>query len=525
MTATPESAPPKSTSKTAPRGQFARGVLGGALVTLAIAAAFEALEHLDVSPLPNPAPILLTAVVYSGFIGGMRAGLLSAAMAFTYLMHVFSTPGHSFSFSNDVIPRITALALASFGMAVMVGLLKHRADRIAKETLEREREHAATLGAALAEREGAAEAARASEERYRTLFEGSLAGVFRVSRDDRLLECNESVLRILGYGSRDEALGDRVRSFYWDSAAQAPLVERLARGEVLINEEVRFRRKDGQPIWVLMSARRVGDGPDAAFEGQIIDITERKIAVEAVAESERRYSELVQEAPDAIISLDLEGRFLSFNPAAERISGYTAQEMLRLHFVEVGLLTEESLGKALEEFQRVVSGEERRPFELRIVAKGGASVVLDAHPRLIRRGGAAAGVQATLRDVTEHRRAEEAERRAEALRSVALLAGAAAHEINNPLAIVSARVQMLMERVGPDSPLHGTLQKVLAAAERIQGIVGRMALITRIETAAGHEGLPPILDIRKSAAGPTSGEPEESEPTREASPGTSGSPG
>ena len=343
----------------APRGQFARGVLGGALVTLAIAAAFEALERLDVSPLPNPAPILLTAVVYSGFIGGMRAGLLSAAMAFTYLMHVFSTPGHSFSFTDDTTLRIAALALASFGMAVMVGLLKHRADRIAKETLEREREHAATLGAALAEREGAAEAARASEERYRSLFEGSLAGVFRVNRDDCLLECNESVLRILGYGSRDEALGDRVRSFYWDSTAQAPLVERLARGEVLVNEEVRFRRKDGQPIWVLMSARRVGDGPEAVFEGQIIDITERKTAVEAVAESERRYSELVQEAPDAIISLDLEGRILSLNPAAERISGYTAQEMLRLHFVEVGLLTEESLGKALEEFQRVVSGRWR----------------------------------------------------------------------------------------------------------------------------------------------------------------------
>jgi len=128
---------------------------------------------------------------------------------------------------------------------------------------------------------------------------------------------------------------------------------------VLVNEEVRFRRKDGQPIWVLMSARRVGDGPEAVFEGQIIDITERKAAVEAVAESERRYSELVQEAPDAIISLDLEGRILSLNPAAERISGYTAQEMLRLHFVEVGLLTEESLGKALEEFQRVVSGRWR----------------------------------------------------------------------------------------------------------------------------------------------------------------------
>jgi len=80
-----------------------------------------------------------------------------------------------------------------------------------------------------------------------------------------------------------------------------------------------------------------------------------------------------------------------------------------------------------------------------------------------------------------------------------MLAGATAHEINNPLAIILGQL-MLLERENPGSP---RVKKVIAAAERIRDIVSRMTNITRVEASQhGSTNLPPMLDIRKSGDAP-----------------------
>ncbi len=479
MPSLPQDGPPPATVVPG-----ARHRLLGPLVTLLLAILFE----LGARPWNFvPGPLLLTAIAGSALLGGLRSGLLSAAVSIAYFVHFFSTPGALLRFPPENLPRFLLLLVLAPLMALLVGLLKHRADRLAIEAVRRERQQA--------------EALRSSEERYRALFERSLAGVFRAGRDDRLLDCNDAVVRIVGYASREAARGDLIGALFVDPTRRRALLERLGRGESIANEEVRFRRKDGRLIWVLMHAVRVGEGSAAVFEGQILDITERQEAIEALAESERLNSELIAHASDGIVSVDTQGRVLSANPAIERISGWAVQEVLGRDFRQLGVITERSLPVAAARFPRTLAGEPGPPYELSIVRKDGRPAVIEVNSSPIRREGRVAGVQVMLRDITERKRAEEAERRAEALRSVALLAGAAAHEINNPLSIVVGRVQMLMERVGTESPLRTSLQQVLAAAERIQDIVARMAQITRIEAAEEREGLPQILDIRRSAGG------------------------
>ena len=99
-------------------------------------------------------------------------------------------------------------------------------------------------------------------------------------------------------------------------------------------------------------------------------------------------------------------------------------------------------------------------------------------------------------------RAERAERQATALRHLAHLANATAHEINNPLTTVIGRLEMLAERLVEGSDERELIDKARAAADRIRDIVARMHHITRIEylIEPGRE-LPPILDIRKSSEG------------------------
>ena len=128
--------------------------------------------------------------------------------------------------------------------------------------------------------------AEASELRYRTLFEGNLAGVFRSSVDGRLLDCNESFARIFGYASRDEALSQSAWDFYLTPEDRNASMLRVQENGSLTNYEARLRRRDGSPVWILENCTLVAgpEGDRTILEGTIIDITERKRAEEQVKE-------------------------------------------------------------------------------------------------------------------------------------------------------------------------------------------------------------------------------------------------
>jgi two-component system sensor kinase FixL len=136
-------------------------------------------------------------------------------------------------------------------------------------------------------------------------------------------------------------------------------------------------------------------------------VRQRKLAEEALRISERQYSDLVQQSPDAVISLDKFGNFLSFNPAAERISGFSSQEVIGKHFTSVDILDKGSIPKALNEFGMIITGTKRQPFDLIIRRKDKSHVPVEANGRLIRQKGRKEWIQVTLRDVTERKQAED----------------------------------------------------------------------------------------------------------------------
>src|SRR5207247_1103373 len=95
-------------------------------------------------------------------------------------------------------------------MALMVAVMKYRADSAMDEVLRRERDHSASLAASLAERTRA-------EAALRALFERNLAGIFRSRRDRRILEANAALIHLLGFKSRDELLASNTSSSTWTS--------------------------------------------------------------------------------------------------------------------------------------------------------------------------------------------------------------------------------------------------------------------------------------------------------------------
>jgi len=128
------------------------------------------------------------------------------------------------------------------------------------------------------ERARASEALRASEERYRTLFERNLAGVYSVALDGRILDLNLACARMLGYASREEAMNHTLWDVAPSVAEMQKLIALVQKHKTFTDLEVGLRRTDGRALWVLGSASLIegGDGKPASIQGTLIDITERK---------------------------------------------------------------------------------------------------------------------------------------------------------------------------------------------------------------------------------------------------------
>ena len=135
------------------------------------------------------------------------------------------------------------------------------------------------------EKKRALEALRVSEERYRQLFERNLAGVFRSTLDGRLLDCNNAFVRIYGYDSREELLTIDTHTLYPSRGDRDAFVARILETGSAVNVEVRARKKDGTPVWVLENVALV-EGPPGRpplLEGTLVDITDRKNAEAQIA--------------------------------------------------------------------------------------------------------------------------------------------------------------------------------------------------------------------------------------------------
>jgi PAS domain S-box-containing protein len=212
-----------------------------------------------------------------------------------------------------------------------------------------------------------------------------------------------------------------------------------------------------------------------------------------------RLASIVESSDDAIISKTLEGVITSWNGGAERLYGYSAAEAVGRPIALI--IPPDRPNEMLRILQRLERGEHIESYETVRMRKDGTRLEVSLTVSPIRNAsGKIIGASAIGRDITEEKRAEAALREATALRSVASLAVAAAHEINNPLTVVSGEVQLLArERTGV---AETRIASMLEALERIREVVARMSRINRLEPAEPVKSLPEMLDLKKSSDRP-----------------------
>ena len=175
-------------------------------------------------------------------------------------------------------------------------------------------------------RKRAEEALRESEKSYRLLFENNLAGVLRTSLDGRILGCNQAMAKIVGFDSPQEALAHRVLDFYYSAEDRAFFLARLKAEGYLTNFEMRLRRNDGSPVWLIanIGLSSPSAGSSQVIEGTLVDITERKHAEQLA----HLLTTALESAANGIMIANRDGRIIWVNPAFTRLSGYSAAEVV-----------------------------------------------------------------------------------------------------------------------------------------------------------------------------------------------------
>jgi PAS domain S-box-containing protein len=162
---------------------------------------------------------------------------------------------HAVSISGLGISGITMVTLTVLGLAIITSLVDRRYSAQASQLAT-------------------------TEQRYRLLFERSLAGVYRTTLEGRILDCNDACARVLGYSSRDELLGSTMVSAYAAPDDLAQFISRVQNEHSVSNYERRLLRRDGTPVWVLENANLTKVDGVESIEGTLFDITERKRAEE-----------------------------------------------------------------------------------------------------------------------------------------------------------------------------------------------------------------------------------------------------
>jgi diguanylate cyclase (GGDEF)-like protein/PAS domain S-box-containing protein len=275
--------------------------------------------------------------------------------------------------------------------------------------------HAARLAGIAIERRRGEEALRASEAKFRSLYDRMLEGVYQCAADGRLLEVNPAFVKMLGFERAEDIYTlPGLSVLCWNPAERAEFECLLQLHGEIRNAEFELRCRDGSRLVVLESARVIRDAEQrvVAYEGTMANISERKRAEQAMFAEKERAQVTLQSIGDAVITTDREGRIDYMNPVAEQLSGWGSEEargenlgtVLRLLDEVTHEKLENPLVRCLREGQLVHFAE----HSVLLNRLGQEIAIQDSAAPIRDRGGDIVGAVVVFRDVTKERRLKRA---------------------------------------------------------------------------------------------------------------------
>ncbi len=335
-----------------------------------------------------------------------------------------------------------------------------------------------------------------SEKRYRTLFNAIDEGfcIVEVIFDEnekpidyRFLEINPSFEKQTGLidaqGKRMRELAPKHEEYWFETYGEIAVTGQPAR---FVNRAEQLHR------WYDVYAFRVGQPENRQVAILFNDITERKRSEAALRESEEQFRAMFEVAAIGMAQADVRtGQWLRVNNKLCAITGYAAEELLRLRVSEI--THPEDRDVDWQAFERVVRGEASDyRMEKRYVRKDGTLVWVNVNMTVIRDAdGQPLRTMATIEDITDRKRLEQERidleahlRQQQKLEAIGTLASGVAHEINNPITGIMNYAQLIADTAASGSQAGEYAQEIIQETERVTTIVRNLLQFARQEKQA-----------------------------------------
>ncbi len=259
-------------------------------------------------------------------------------------------------------------------------------------------------------------ALQTAEEKFRSIFENSVEGIFQTTPDGHYISANPALVRIYGYDSPQQLIAnmtDIQHQLYVDPNRRNDFIRIMQEKGLVTDFESQIYRRDKSIIWISENARAVRDerGKLLYYEGMVEDITARKRAEDEVRFSEKRFRSVWENALDGMRLTDANGIILAVNPSFCRIVGMQRDELEGKPFTVIYSDNENPEEMLLKYRERFTHRTIESQLERHVIFKSGKAVDLEVYNSYIEmdRDTLVLGV---FHDITTRKHAEEREREA-----------------------------------------------------------------------------------------------------------------
>jgi two-component system, cell cycle sensor histidine kinase and response regulator CckA len=324
------------------------------------------------------------------------------------------------------------------------------------------------------------------------IYHGNLTGILQTTVDGRVLDCNDAVVRMLGYSSREELKTVRAHQLYFNPAERNRLLKLVSRASDVHEFEVSFRKRDNTRVFALVSARRLDPLPGqvgGSMVAVIVDITGRRISEETLRRSQHTFAAFMNHLPGLAFIKDLTGKYVYYNQASRPLLRKPAEDLI---------------GRTDEEIWPAEDAARHRANDALVIETGRTTQFVEQVPQEdgvhswlvfkfpITENDKPAHVGGIGIDITERRALEDQLTQSRKMEALGRLAGGVAHDFNNLLTVISGYGQLALEGLEsvPPQRLASYLQEILNSARRASGLTGQLLAFSRRQTVQ-----PKVLDL------------------------------
>ncbi len=318
-------------------------------------------------------------------------------------------------------------------------------------------------------------ALKKSEAHYRGLFNGVPIGLYRTTVDNRIIDSNPTLVKMLGYPSKEKLLSVKASDLYFNPDDRSDWQIKMGESDTEVISEIKMRCRDKAVIWVENHSRVEKDENNQVlyFEGSLMDITERKNTELALHESEKQYRRLYEEtkrsqelyrsllhsSADAIIICDLGQRVTYVSPVFTELFGWSLDEV---EGKKISYVPESEKEKSKFRIEEVINnGTICHGYEtIRNDREGRQIKVSISISRFEDHNGQPAGILSILRDITERKEIEAQLLFAQRMEAIGTLAGGLAHDFNNLMMGILGNTSIMINGMDSSDPKYQKLQNI-----------------------------------------------------------------